>query len=185
MASAGEKWKDELKDQQVMGSNANGAEGAEGKTGESNLSGKDPKDPSGEKAVLETSMSKEDAGNGLNVEFLESIADGTRKATNAEMKNILGGRAWNVAEKSEALRATIGKFAQELRAKEQEDADTAQICDSCKEFAAEQVIADIASIAVKIPRASRQQYLAAVRRVEISTPQLRGCQSLDRCIYPL
>jgi hypothetical protein len=24
---------------------------------------------------------------------LESIADGTRKATNAEMKNILGGRA--------------------------------------------------------------------------------------------
>ena len=28
-------------------------------------------------------MSKEDAGNGLNVEFLESIADGTRKATNA------------------------------------------------------------------------------------------------------
>ena len=69
MASAEEKWKDELKDQQVMGSNANGAEGAEGKTGESNLSGKDPKDPSGEKAVLETSMSKEDAGNGLNVEF--------------------------------------------------------------------------------------------------------------------
>jgi hypothetical protein len=43
-----------------------------------------------------------------------------------------------VVEKSEALRATIGKFAQELRAKEQEDADTAQICDSCKEFAAEQ-----------------------------------------------
>jgi hypothetical protein len=38
MASAEEKWKDELKDQQVMGSNANGAEGAEGKTGESNLS---------------------------------------------------------------------------------------------------------------------------------------------------
>ena len=83
MASAEKKGKDELKDQQVMGSNANGAEGAEGKTGESNLSGKDPKDPSGEKAVLETSMSKEDAGNGLNVEFLESIADGTRKATNA------------------------------------------------------------------------------------------------------
>jgi hypothetical protein len=42
-----------------------------------------------------------------------------------------------VAEKSEALRATIGKFAQELRAKEQEDADTAQICDACKEFAAD------------------------------------------------
>jgi hypothetical protein len=101
-------------------------------------------------------MSKEDAGNGLNVEFLESIADGSRKATNAEMKNILGGRAWNVAEKkSEALRATIGKFAQELRAMEQEDADTAQICDAWKEFAAEQVIADIASIVVKIPRASR------------------------------
>jgi hypothetical protein len=35
MASAEEKGKDELKDQQVMGSNANGAEGAEGKTGES------------------------------------------------------------------------------------------------------------------------------------------------------
>ena len=47
-----------------MASNANGAEGAEKKTGETNLSGKDPKDPSGEKAVLETSMSKEDAGNG-------------------------------------------------------------------------------------------------------------------------
>jgi hypothetical protein len=26
-------------------------------------------------------VSKEDAGNGLNVEFLESIADGSRKAT--------------------------------------------------------------------------------------------------------
>ena len=30
MASAEKKGKDELKDQQVMGSNANGAEGAEG-----------------------------------------------------------------------------------------------------------------------------------------------------------
>jgi hypothetical protein len=47
------------------------------------------------------------------VEFLESIADGTRKATNAEMNYILGGRARNVAEKSKALRATIGNFAQE------------------------------------------------------------------------
>jgi hypothetical protein len=44
MTSAEETGKDELKDQQVMGSNENGAEGAEGKTGESNLSGKDPKD---------------------------------------------------------------------------------------------------------------------------------------------
>jgi hypothetical protein len=42
MASAEKKGEDELKDQQAMGSNANGAEGAEGKTGESNLSGKDP-----------------------------------------------------------------------------------------------------------------------------------------------
>jgi hypothetical protein len=108
MASAEKKGKAELKDQQVMGSNANGAEGAEGKTGEGNLSGKDPKDLRVEKAVLETSMSKEDAGNGLNVEFLESSADDTRKATNAEMKSALGGRAWNVVEKSEALRATIG-----------------------------------------------------------------------------
>ena len=81
MASAEEKWKDESRDRQVMASNANGAEGAEGKAEETNLSGKDPKDPSGEEAVLETSVSKEDAGNGLNVEFLESIADGTRNRT--------------------------------------------------------------------------------------------------------
>jgi hypothetical protein len=75
MTSAEEKWKDELRDRQVMASNANGAEGAEGKTEVTNLSGKDPKDPSGEEAVLEASVSKKDAGNGLNVEFLESIAD--------------------------------------------------------------------------------------------------------------
>ena len=97
------------------------------------------------------------------------------------MKNILGGRAWNVAEKSEALRATIGKFAQELRAKEQEDADTVQIFDSCKEFAAEQVIAEIASIAVKVPRASRQQYLAAALAQYVS-PDKMGCVVLNLLI---
>jgi hypothetical protein len=103
-----------------MGSNANGAEGAEGKTEETNLSGKDPKDPSGEEAVLENSVSKEDAGNGLNVEFLESIADGLRKATNAEMKNISGGRAWNVADgssqkaKQNRLIRTISLFSHAL-----------------------------------------------------------------------
>jgi hypothetical protein len=53
MASAEEKWKDETKDRQVMGSNANGAEGAEGKTGETNLSGKDPKGPSRKIDTLE------------------------------------------------------------------------------------------------------------------------------------
>jgi hypothetical protein len=69
MASAEEKWKDESRDRQVMGSNANGAEGAVGKAEETNPSGKDPEDPTGEEAVLETSVSKEDAGNGRNVEF--------------------------------------------------------------------------------------------------------------------
>ena len=71
MASAEEKWKGESRDRQVMASNANGAEGTEGKTGETNLSGKDSKDPSGEKAVLETSMSKEDdLGHKVNVDQL-------------------------------------------------------------------------------------------------------------------
>jgi hypothetical protein len=69
-----------------LGSNAHGAEGAEGKTEEANFSGKDPKDPSGEVVVLKSSVSKEGAGNGRNVAFLESIADSLRKATNAEMK---------------------------------------------------------------------------------------------------
>ena len=133
MASAEEKLKDESKDRQVMGSNANGAGGAEEKMEEDNPS-KDPKDPSGEEAELETAVSEEDVGNGRNVEILESIADGSRKAANAEIKNILGARAWNVAEKSVALRATAGLYAQELRAKEQEDADAAQICDACKEL---------------------------------------------------
>jgi hypothetical protein len=155
MASAEEKLKDESKDRQVMGSNANGADGAEEKMEENNPS-KDPKDPSGEEAELETAVSEEDV---RNVEILESIADGSRKATNAELKNILGARAWNVAEKSEALRATVGLYAQELRAKEQEEADTAQICDACKEFAAEQIIADIASIAAPFMIATHERNL--------------------------
>ena len=67
MSSAEEKWKVKSRDRQVMGSNANGAEGAEGKTEEINLSGKDLKDPSGEEAVLETSVSKEDAAHGAEV----------------------------------------------------------------------------------------------------------------------
>ena len=78
MSSAEEKWKVKSRDRQVMGSNANGAEGAEGKTEEINLSGKDLKDPSGEEAVLETSVSKEDAAHGLNVEFLEAVESGIR-----------------------------------------------------------------------------------------------------------
>ena len=84
MASAEEKLKEESKDRQVMGSNANGADGAEEKMKENNIS-KDPKDPSGEEAELETAVSEEDV---RNVEILESIADGSRKATNAEIKNI-------------------------------------------------------------------------------------------------
>ena len=62
MASAEEKLKDESKDRQVMGSNANGADGAEEKMEENNPS-KDPKDPSGEEAELETAVSEEDVGN--------------------------------------------------------------------------------------------------------------------------
>ena len=91
-----------------MGSNANSAEGAEGKMEEINLSSKDPKDPSGEEAVLETLVSEEDAGNGRNVEFLESMADGSRKATNAEIKKHLGRQSMGCGR---AERSTAGDRA--------------------------------------------------------------------------
>jgi hypothetical protein len=52
-----------------MGSNTSGAEGVEGKTEEANISSEDPKDPSGKEAVLETSVSEEDAGNGRTWSF--------------------------------------------------------------------------------------------------------------------
>jgi hypothetical protein len=86
-----------------MGSNANGAEGAEGKTEKANFSSKDPKDPSWGEAVLEALVSEEDAENGRNVGLLESTADGSRKATNAEMRSMLGDRASDVAEKSVSI----------------------------------------------------------------------------------